>query len=158
MNETKGPAIVPNKDAVRRVMWTINRTDVALRAVKEPRLRAVGVPYAHYSLLMLIHTYPGLAGAEVARRLGVTTQAVALLAAKLEESGLVERRTHPRHRNVQELYLTPAGRDALSRADAVVADMEQRVCDALGPEKADELRELLGIVVAALSPSADNDA
>jgi DNA-binding MarR family transcriptional regulator len=157
MNELKSPAHVPDKDAINRVLWTINRTDVALRAVKEPRLRAVGVPYAHYALLMLIHTYPGLTGAEVARRLGVTTQAVALLAAKLEKSGLVERRTHPRHSNVQELYLTPAGRDALSRADAVVADMEQRVCDALGPEKADELRELLGIVVAALSASADGD-
>jgi hypothetical protein len=36
-------------------------------------------------------------------------------------------------------------------------NMEQRVCNALGPEKADELRELPGIVVAALSPSADDD-
>lgn len=69
----------------------------------------------------------------------------------------MERRTHRRHRNVQELYLTPAGLDALSRADAVVADLEERVCDALGPERADQLRQLLGIVVESLSLSAGED-
>ena len=66
---------------------------------------------------MHVHAFPGYSGAEIGRGLGVTTQAVALLAAKLEAQGPLERRTHPRHRNVKELHLTAAGLDALQAAE-----------------------------------------
>ncbi|MDO0938119.1 hypothetical protein QQY66_42740 [Streptomyces sp. DG2A-72] len=39
--------------------------------------------------------------------------------ARLEDRGQPERRPHPRHRHVQELHVTDAGREALRRADAV---------------------------------------
>ncbi|MFJ8313007.1 MULTISPECIES: MarR family winged helix-turn-helix transcriptional regulator [unclassified Streptomyces] len=124
---------------------------MATQAAKEPGLRAVGVPASHYALLMHVHIYPGLTGAELGRRLGVTTQAVALLATKLEAAGLLERRTHPRHRNVQELHLTDAGLAALHSADAVITDTERRITDALGPERSEQLRSLLDELTEVLA-------
>ncbi|WP_234329784.1 MarR family transcriptional regulator [Streptomyces viridochromogenes] len=47
---------------------------------------------AHYSLLIAVHVDPGLAGAELARRLNVTPQAVASLVTRLEGRGQLERR------------------------------------------------------------------
>jgi DNA-binding MarR family transcriptional regulator len=119
-----------------------------MQAAKEPGLRAVGVANAHYALLMNIHTYPGLSGAELGRRLGVTTQAVALLATKLQARGLIERRTHPRHRNVQELHLTDAGEETLELAETVIVRLERRVHEILGPERYHQLRDLLDEVVS----------
>jgi DNA-binding MarR family transcriptional regulator len=141
----------PAEEPLRRVTWGIHRAELAIQAAKEPGLRAVGVPNAHYALLMTIRTYPGLSGAELGRRLGVTTQAVALLATKLQTRGLIERRTHPRHRNVQELHLTPAGNEALDQAEAVIVRLERRVYEILGPDHYAQLRALLDDVVTDLA-------
>ncbi|GAA4624432.1 MarR family transcriptional regulator [Actinoallomurus vinaceus] len=131
-------------DALDRVTWALRRTESAVQALKEQRLRPLGMAAAHYSLLMRVHADPGLTGAELARRLNVTPQAVASLVARLEDRGQLERRPHPRHRHVQELHLTDAGQDALRVADAVVAEIEQQITDKLGPEDAARLTALLG--------------
>jgi DNA-binding MarR family transcriptional regulator len=152
------PLTTEGKDAWRRVTWTLRRADLAVQRAKEPGLRAVGVPQAHYALLMHVHTFPGHSGAEIGRGLGVTTQAVALLAAKLEAQGLLERRTHPRHRNVKELHITAAGLDALQAAETVIAGLEQRVRDALGTEQSEQLRILLDKVIQHLSAAPSHGA
>ena len=139
---------------LERVSWTVRRADLAIQALKDPGLREVGVPNSHYSLLMHVHVFPGLNGAELARRLGVTTQAVALLATKLEARGFLERRAHPRHRSVQEFHLTSAGREALHAADVVVTDVDDQVRAVLGEERSDQLHEMLTEIVQALGPAS----
>jgi hypothetical protein len=49
----------------------------------------------------------------------------------------------PRHRHVQELHLTDAGRDALRAADPLIAAIEQRIVQELGPDDASRLTALL---------------
>ncbi|WP_432181615.1 MarR family winged helix-turn-helix transcriptional regulator [Streptomyces sp. NBC_00063] len=145
-DEGAGP-VAP--DALDRVTWVLRRTELAVQAVKEPELRALGMLPAHYSLLIRVHLEPGLTGAELARRLSVTPQAVASLVSRLEKRGQLERRPHPRHGHVQELHLTDAGRDALRQADAVATRIEQRIIDKLGPENAALLTALLNQVADA---------
>jgi DNA-binding MarR family transcriptional regulator len=137
-------------DALDRVTWALRRTELAVQALKEQRLRSLDMAVAHYALLISVHTEPGLTGAELARRLNVTPQAVASLVARLEGRGQLERREHPRHRHVQELHLTDAGREALRAADLVIAGVEQQITDDLGPEAAAQLRALLGQVAKAV--------
>jgi DNA-binding MarR family transcriptional regulator len=124
-----------------------------MQAVKEQRLRSLGLSVAHYSLLISIHTHPGLTGAELARRMGVTPQAVAALADRLEGRGQLERRAHPRHRRVQELHLTAAGRAVLRLADAVVAEIELKITEQLGHADTATLRALLERVAVAAHES-----
>ena len=52
-------------------------------------MRSLGMAVSHYQLLILVHNEPGLTGAELARRLTVTPQAVASLVARLEGKGQV---------------------------------------------------------------------
>jgi DNA-binding MarR family transcriptional regulator len=73
----------------------------------------------------------------------VTPQAVASLVARLEGRGQLERREHPRHRHVQELHLTDAGREAMRAADEVIADLERGITEGLGPDATAQLRALL---------------
>ncbi|MBZ3900413.1 MarR family winged helix-turn-helix transcriptional regulator [Streptomyces griseiscabiei] len=137
-------------DALDRVTWALRRAELAVQALKEQRLRSMGMAAAHYSLLISLHADPGLTGAELARRLNVTPQAVASLVARLDDRGQLERRPHARHRHVQELHLTDAGRDALRRADAVIAEIEQQITRKLGPENTGRLAAMLGQVTDAI--------
>jgi DNA-binding MarR family transcriptional regulator len=148
---------VTAEDALARVSWTLRRADLAIQGAKEPGLREIQVPAAHYSLLMHVHVFPGLTGAELGRRLGVTTQAVALLATKLEAKGLLERRVHSRHRNIQELHLTEAGLEALNAADDVVLAVDRRVRQTLGPERSDQLRQLLDDILQEFGGQGSSD-
>ena len=130
-------------DAHNRLIWALRRAELAARAVKEQRLRPLGLAPAHYSLLMIVHTDPGLTGAELARRLDVTPQAVASLVAKLVEKGQLERRSHPRHRHVRELHLTDVGRRLLKSADTAIASIEQELTERLGAQDTTRLTKLL---------------
>jgi DNA-binding MarR family transcriptional regulator len=98
-----------------------------------------------------VHVEPGLTGAELARRLNVTPQAVASLVARLESRGLLERHEHPRHRHVLELRLTDSGREVLSAADAVITKVERQITDELGAAETAQLQILLGRVADAAS-------
>lgn len=129
--------------ALERVTWALRRAEWAVQARKDQRLRPLGMAAAQYTLLMNVHSDPGLTGAELARRLNVTPQAVASQVARLEERGQLARRPHPRHRHVQELHLTDAGRASLRDADAVIVGIEQLIAEKLGPKKAAQLRALL---------------
>ncbi|MBB5782990.1 MarR family winged helix-turn-helix transcriptional regulator [Nonomuraea jabiensis] len=136
-------------DATGRLLWALRRAELAVRALKEQRLRPLGMAPAHYSLLMLVHTEPGLTGAELARRLDVTPQAVASLVTRLVDKGQLERRSHPRHRHVQELHLTDAGRQALKSADAMIVSIEHQIIERIGPDSAAQFTAMLGEVIDA---------
>lgn len=137
-------------DALDRVTWALRRADLAMQAVKEPPLRAVGLSGSNYAVLMNLRTTPGITGAELSRLVGITPQAVALLTAKLIERGLIERRLHPRHRSVQELHLTEDGHAELEKAERIISDLERHVRESLGPQRYSQLRELLGHVIDEL--------
>jgi DNA-binding MarR family transcriptional regulator len=137
-------------DAPNRLLWALRRAELGARALKEQRLRPLGLAPAHYSLLMLVHAEPGLAGAELARRLDVTPQAVASLVTRLVEKGQLERRSHPRHRHVQELHLTDVGRKVLKSADALIASIEQQITGRLGSDNAARFTVLLEEAIDAI--------
>jgi DNA-binding MarR family transcriptional regulator len=133
-----------------RVIWALRRAELAVQNLKDRKLRAIGMAAAHYTLLVSVHAEPGLAGATLARRLNVTPQAIASLVTRLEGQGLIERRTHPRHAQVQELHLTDAGQAALEQADQVVDAIEQQVVDSLGTRESDKLRSVLDRLTASI--------
>lgn len=132
-----------SSDALNRVTWALRRAELAVQALKEQRLRPLGIPAAHYTMLISVHQDPGLTGAELARRLNITPQAVAYLADRLASRGHLERRSHARHRHVQELHLTDAGRDVLRQADAVIQEVERSITGQLGAANAVQLKALL---------------
>ncbi|MFJ4818115.1 MarR family winged helix-turn-helix transcriptional regulator [Streptomyces sp. NPDC088801] len=129
-------------NALDRVTWALRRAEWSVQARKDQRLRPLGLAAAQYTLLICIHSDPGLTGAELARRPKLTPQAVASQVARLEERGQLERRPHPRHRQVQELHLTDAGRDSLRDAGAVIVEIQQQMAEKLGAMKTAQPRTL----------------
>jgi DNA-binding MarR family transcriptional regulator len=134
--------------ALDRVARGLRPAEWAVQARKDQRLRPLGLAAGQYPLLIRIQGDPGPAGAELARRPKLPPQAVASQMARLEERGQLERRPHPRHRHrqVQELHLTDAGRDSLHDAGAVIVEIQQQIAEKLGAMKTAQLRTQLGEV------------
>ena len=148
LNVIEKPLAAPGaEDILDRIPSVLRRADLVVMAAKERPLRAVGVPGSLYSVLINLHVEPGLTGAELARVIGVTPQAIAPLVGKLIDRGLVERRAHSRHASVQELHLTATGRHELAGADRVMGHLELHLRRSLGEESHRRLRELLTEVI-----------
>lgn len=84
-------------------------------------------------------TRPG----ELARRAGVTPQAMAELVRYLEEHGYVERVPDPADGRARLVRLTPLGREAAAAAHAAFDGVEGRWRRTLGTKRYAQLKEML---------------
>ncbi len=130
-------------------LWALRRAFLAVEAEKEQRLRPCGLTPALFAVLFHAGGRPGLTGADLARALGVSPQNVANLAARLQDRGLLERRSNPNHPQGLELHLTGAGAGALAEAERAIVGLQTDVTALLGVEDSDTLRTLLERVAAA---------
>jgi len=91
---------------------------------------------------------------ELAGANGVDAPYATLIVDKLEDRGLVERQPHPDDRRRKLVMLTPAGRDALATADAILL----RPPRALGALNAEELRQLTRLLKRVLEADEPDDS
>lgn len=87
---------------------------------------------------------------ELARRMGVTKQAVSQVIDELEQMGIVERRPDPDDGRAKRVVFTDAGRAAILRGLSVLKSIEDEVLDALSPTRRKRLLEDLQTLDAAL--------
>jgi DNA-binding MarR family transcriptional regulator len=110
---------------------------------KSAALKPVGLTLAQYVALAELERQPGITAATLARACFVTPQAIMVVLKSSEEQGLVVRSTHPRHANVLELNITPAGRELLLTGRRQVEPVEARILAAFTSDELATLQELL---------------
>lgn len=114
-----------------RLLTAIKKAEQATQLAKDGAVARAGMTKAQYNALLILTDAPGLTGAELARRCFVTPQAMNETVNRLERDGYIERKRHATHQHVLEVLLTPAGKEALSQADAEVSALENALRDAL---------------------------
>ena len=122
-----------------------------LRA-KSEAVKPVGVSLTHFVALDELDRRPGITAATLARACLVTPQAMMVALKAMHDQGLVTRTEHPRHSNVLEVHLTPAGREALAAARAAAEPVEARISSAFSADELDVLRALLARLARAAGP------
>jgi DNA-binding MarR family transcriptional regulator len=95
------------------------------------------------SLLMSQVDPEGSRSSELARRLGITRQAVSLTVSELEAHGLVERRPDPANASAQLVSLTAAGTETVVAALAIFDGLESELDPRIGPSEVRHLRHAL---------------
>lgn len=85
----------------------------------------------------------GVRSSELARRAGISKQAVAKLLRELEEAEFVTRREDPEDRRAQIICFTDRGVEYLLSIQAAVKAVEQEYAELLGEHQLQELRMLL---------------
>jgi DNA-binding MarR family transcriptional regulator len=89
----------------------------------------------------------GLTLSGLARRAGMTKQAMSELVADLEDKDYVVRGPDPRDRRVRIIEFTARGRAAVEVALAAFADIERELASQLGPPRLDALRTTLTDII-----------
>ncbi|MFT8243789.1 MarR family winged helix-turn-helix transcriptional regulator [Roseomonas sp. BN140053] len=148
-----------------RTMYLLRQAQLASYARLEAALAGFGLTPTQYTALSLSDR-PGEGGeeraegqagsgpssAELARRLGVTAQAMNEMIAALERKGLIRRREAAENRRILRISLTAEGTALLARCDAVVDGVEQEFLGVLAGGELDALR---GTLVRLVRVAAD---
>jgi DNA-binding MarR family transcriptional regulator len=111
----------------------------------EPALRA-----SHTALFPHL-TSEGVRGADLAKKLGVTKQAVSQLVAELEYWGVVEQVEDPSDGRAKLVRFTHKGEQGLLQGLAVLNELEQELGEQIGKRRMQELHAALLSLEAALT-------
>lgn len=118
------PGTFPAPAELGSAIWRAQR---AVERAAEAWLAPLGMSAATVRIMRLLYHQPGQSAADLARRLGLAPQSTGPVIAAATERGLLERRPHPVHGRVLQLFLTSAGYAAYHRAAAALADLEREL-------------------------------
>ncbi len=108
-----------NSDRSVRVWFRLIRLEARMQAAVGERLREIGVSIPQCDVLTTLTEQEGVSQQELATRLYVTKGNISGLIDRLEEAGLVERRSTPLDRRQHAIHHTEAGRQMAEKAIAV---------------------------------------
>ena len=97
----------------------------AMVGAMETALRPHGLNPPQYGVLSVLAREPGASGADLARALYTTPQAVNGVLATLEREALIERRPHPTHGRILQATLTSEGQRRLEAANPSIRALER---------------------------------
>ncbi len=128
-----------NPDRSIRVWFRIIRLVGRMEAAITERLREIGVSIPQCDVLTTLSEEEGVSQQELAKRLYVTKGNISGLLDRLENAGLVERRSIASDRRQYAVYLTEAGRATARRAITV---QHRWIASTLGRMSESELEAL----------------
>ncbi|WP_188284006.1 MarR family winged helix-turn-helix transcriptional regulator [Streptomyces sp. CBMA29] len=135
-------ARTPPERGVRRTSPLIAQAHHFVRRRIEDALTDVGLQARHFGALTVLADEAS-SQQRLARRLGISEQAILQIVDDLESAGRVVRERDPRDRRRYALRLTDAGRDALATARRAVEAAETDMGTRLGTDGRAELKALL---------------
>jgi DNA-binding MarR family transcriptional regulator len=95
------------------------------------------------SVLIPLFEEDGLRMSEIASRARLSRQTMTTLVRLVEREGFVERRADPEDGRATRVYLTPRARRFEPAAERVLAELDARAGDALGPRRLASLQRSL---------------
>jgi DNA-binding MarR family transcriptional regulator len=108
------------------------------------QLAPLGVEPRHVGMLMRLAANEGKAQQVIGELVGLNPTQMVFLVDELESRGFVERRRNPADRRSYALYLTPAGRDMLSKVREASRAHQAIFGASLSETEQKQLTELLG--------------
>lgn len=121
---------------VRDLALAVFETNGRLVDAGNELVRPAGLTTAWWQVLGALGYSPHpLPVSHIARNMGLTRQAVQRVVDLLVEHGLVVMEANPHHQRAKLIVLTPAGRDALTRAEQAVAPIDTAILDRVGSDR-----------------------
>ncbi|MFI1496580.1 MarR family winged helix-turn-helix transcriptional regulator [Streptomyces platensis] len=140
----------PTKDVTQHVGYLLKRAQAALRGAMDKVLREHGLTVPQYATLELLALHPGMSNADLARATFVTRQSGNVVLRGLQEAGLIVRPATADHGRARPAHLTEEGNARLTAVQAAVYAIEQRMAEAIPPQRLAELLADLDRMAAAL--------
>jgi DNA-binding MarR family transcriptional regulator len=139
-----------------RTLYLLRQAQLAAHAALDAALSGLGVTPTQYAVLSLASGRGApRSSAELARRAGVSAQAMAEMIAGLETKGLLRREESPDNRRVLHIRPTRRGTLLLARCDAAADAAEAQILGGLSPGERATLDRLLRRVAGLPDRRAD---
>lgn len=122
-----------------------------LRDRVHTRMEGIGLSRGQGFILFRLGHEDGLPQTELARQTMVRPATLTEALQRMESAGLVARKTDPADQRVSRVYLTPRGREARARAEAVWNEVESELRAILSADDRAQLVTLLGKLRDALA-------
>jgi len=142
-----------------KIGYLLKRLMHVFRHVLEVRLRrSASMSFAHLVTLDQIHEEPGVAGAQLARRLLVTAQTMTELLKRLERDGCIERRPDPNNRRADRWFIRSDGIARLQLGRVAGGPVMTQMLSLLSPREVVEFRGYLERCVEGLERESRREA
>jgi len=106
-----------------------------------------GVTPVQYAALQVVSNQPGIDQRTLARQIALDTSTTGGVVDRLEARGWLERRTAPEDRRARQLFLTPAGIQALADTVPAMLQAQEQILAPLTERQRTEFMRLLQILV-----------
>ena len=122
--------------------------DVArlIRRRFDERARVVGATRAQWKTLLVLSRNEGLNQGALADRLEVEPITLARMIDRLEEAGLVERRSDPADRRAWRIFLTEAARPKIEKLQTLANDLFEDIFVGVTPDERERLTDTLNLI------------
>ena len=145
-------------DLKKQIVSQLVETSRLLRNYIDHRAKSRGTTRAQWIVLFRLREQEGLSQVDLADVLELQPISLVRLLDRLVEHGLVERRSDPRDRRANRLFLTPSGRqladDLDSLRDAIATDVLQGVPAAALETSLEALREVKDRIKTLADPAS----
>ncbi len=108
----------------KRLGYALKAAQNALRTRMDADLKGLDLTASTYAALAIIEKNPGISNAELARASFVAPQSMQGILSSLLDRKLVKRNNDPDHGRILKTRLTSKGKMLVSRAHAIVTDIE----------------------------------
>jgi len=130
-------------DLAIRVWFRFLRLETRLQLAVTDRLREIGLSVPQCDVLTTLTEAEGVSQQDLAKRLYVTKGNISGLLDRLEDAGLVERRSTQADRRQYAIYLTAPGREAAEKAIALQHALIAATLGKLPPDRLATFEALL---------------
>jgi DNA-binding MarR family transcriptional regulator len=141
-NEYRAPAKLQQLPS-----WLLNQAALHATRIVGEAFAGAGLRRYHFSVLVALAEDGPASQASLGRRLSIDRSDMVAVVNDLERDGLVARVRDESDRRRNLVRLTPAGRRALDRLDAMVEEAQAAVLAPLSAAERDDLLRLLARVV-----------
>lgn len=137
------------------LLFEINETARAIRRLFDQRASAMGVTRAQWRVLARLKREPGLRQVELAERLDMEPITLCRIVDRLEEAGLVERKTDPSDRRAWLLELTAKADPVVRQLRALARGIAEEAMDGIRETELRELQERLAAIRTNVARSGE---
>jgi DNA-binding MarR family transcriptional regulator len=134
-----------------RLIWSL---DHALQTLSKRMLGTIGVTGPQRLLLRIAARFPGATAGDLASAMRLDRSTVSGILKRLEQRGLLQRRSDPRDGRRTLVFLTARGRDLAGEQSGTVESVVERVLAGLSPKELTAARLALGLLAAAVETDA----
>ena len=134
--------------------YLLRQASGTMKSALNEILRPLDLSAVQYGVLSVLARDPGSSGADLARAVNTTPQAMNGVLATLERAQLIERRPHPTHGRILRVTLTGEGQRRLEAANPAVRALEAEMERAFAGDQIGTVKDWLVEVAARMETIA----